>query len=258
MIGRIEQKPVRFGFASAPAVLRNLDYAALGATTTPQSKLLYTTCIASRVVQGRSMRERLETIRRDLLGWYFWFMGNSLIQSLAMLSLIPMIAPNAKKLLVRNMNPEAGLVKQARWFFLNPSKLWRITSDKQLEQREAHILDALVKKGANTPAKAAKVEETRLLFEQARNLRAKTSAFGFVFNILLLGWGIMQLNIFLTKSSVQKQQAERELQNKAKQRDLAMTQSVAPTPSASLTPSPAPWSQPYDMNPWMTVPQPQY
>lgn len=249
MTMRIEPAKARFGFAAAPMVLRNLDYATLGATTTAQSKLMYTTCIGSRVVQGRSMRERWETVRRDLLGWYFWFMGNSLIQSLTMLSLIPMVAPHAKKLLVRNMNPDAGLLNKARWFFLNPAKLWRITSDKQLEQREAHILNAMVKqKNAATPAGRGQIEQMRSLFEQARNIRAKTSAFGFVFNILVLGLGIMQLNIYLTKSSVQKQQAERELQNKAKQRDIAMTQALEP--KAPVPPASAPWMMPTAANPY--------
>ncbi len=195
--------PTRFGLASPNALLSALDFTANGASTLNQNKLIYSAVIGSRIKYARSKNERLENTRRDVLGWYNWFMGSSLIQTLIVLTLIPAISPKARDLMLNKLNPKVNPLKKLFLTFFDPSKLWLIITDKQLHQRREQIVRSMMQ--SNLPNKMTKVAQVQKLFGQTINLRALMTAIGMAYTLFAVGIGINLVNIALTRRNLRKQ-----------------------------------------------------
>lgn len=200
----VPQAKPKFGFVSGPAILRAVDYASLGTSTVGQNMGIYGTVIASRLWQSRSPNERWENARRDVLGWYNWFMGSPIIQTGLVLGLPLVLGASgaaSKRLLVTRLNQNASPLKKLFTLLLEPNKLFMIASDAQIHQHKNHILESLGKAGAK-----AQIGKVAALFEKARNHRAIVSFIGLAYTFFALGVGIIWLNIFLTKLALKKQQ----------------------------------------------------
>lgn len=191
-------QPVSLKFGSGmPALLKTLDYTTLGASTVGQNQLIYGTVIGSRLWQSRSPNEFKENARRDILGWYNWFMGSPLMQTAIVLWLLP---KNSQNLLLTRLGQDVQGPRKILTALFNPSGLWKIASDEQLCQREAHIVSALKKTGASD-----KISRVHQLIQTSRNHRALMSVFGLAYTFFALGVGINLLNIALTKAAVRKE-----------------------------------------------------
>ena len=198
----VKQAPPRFGVASAPMLLKALDFANLGTSTVGQNKLIYGLVIGSRVGYSRSANERWENIRRDALGWYSWFMGSPLLQVGIVTGMLPLIAKGSKELMVRKLNQNASLPQKLMYTLFNPSKLWLLASDKQLEQRQEQIVEFMRRRGK--ALKSTDIGKIEKLFTKTKMFRGMTSLIGMLFTIALLGVGINLINIALTKASLVK------------------------------------------------------
>jgi hypothetical protein len=197
----------KFGFVPAPALLTAMDFATLGASTVAQNKLIYGMVIGSRVVAARENTERWENLRRDPLGWYSWFMGSPLLQVGLALFGLPLVAKGSKELMVNHLNKDANFIQKLGWTLFNPSKLWLLASDKQLEQRKTQLVDGLLKAG-----RQKEIEAVEKLFSKTIVMRGLMSFIGLAFTIALLGVFINLLNIAMTKASLRKTSAKSEFQ----------------------------------------------
>lgn len=208
------QKVALTRFGSSNSLFNALgDFKELGKTAVRNNQIIYAGVILSRMLFSRSANEAWENARRDVLGWYFWFMGSPLMQTALVLGLVPAISKASKGLMVTPMNQNASLGQKILWTLSSPSKLWTIASDKQLHQRKAHVLDAmkneaLAKSGGTTLDKAAlaRMANAGKLFEKTTNLRALVSFVGLAFTFFALGIGINLLNIAMTKAALNKKQ----------------------------------------------------
>jgi len=215
-------------FGHAPYLLKKWDFENLGTSTVGQSKFIYTWIILSRWWKARTWNELRENMRRDALGWYFWFMGSPLMQIGLATLVVPQISPAAKhfilsKIPTHNENPFQQLTKA----IINPYNVWHIASDKQIAQRKEQILSAMKAQGKNQVA----MNSVKKLFETTRMLRTTfMSTFGIAFSTAMIGIGIMFINIALTRKDVRKNR-------------LGYTQ---PPPE---TPSPQPFRKPEYVTP---------
>ncbi len=195
----------RFGYTAAPFALKILDFHTLGASTVAQNKLIYAAVIASRLWKSRSWNEVRENASRDVLGWYSWFMGSPLMQTALVCGLV---SPKIRDLMVTRLNQDAPIIKKLGWTFLNPSKLWLITSDVQLHQRKEQMIRAIQRHpGLQKNGVGQKmISQIEKRFNKAIFNRSLVSFAGLMFTFLMLGVGINLINIALTKSALRKKQ----------------------------------------------------
>jgi hypothetical protein len=210
------------------------DFNALWKTAVQNNKLIYGVVIASRLGFSRSWNEFCETARRDLLGWYFWFMGGTLLQT-TVARCIPNKAIRQAMLTPGWAAQKRGLPKVLAFFF-NPNSLCRLTSDKQFEQRIKEL-------GA----------ENAKIYGTAKLWRGGISLLGLIFTVAALGVGINLLNIHCTKANMQKKQGAGAVRPKPSFSDIAPMPVLQPKPVAR----PA-FNNPQPTNPYPTYPTAYY
>jgi hypothetical protein len=217
--GRRAQTDPRFGnmTATAPMALRMYDFLSPGKTLVGMNKLIYAAVIGSRILYSRSPNERMENARRDILGWYSWFMGSPLMQTALVLCMFPLVSKlykgsqmaASKNLMLTHLDKSANPLKKALWGLFAPDKLWLIATDKQLHQRKTHIINGMKEQAIKHSGRIDKVTLDRIakvqnLFGKTINYRALVSFIGLAFTFFALGIGINLVNIALTRNDLQK------------------------------------------------------
>lgn len=199
----VSSKKPKFGFLPIrPGMFLNIfDLAVPWESTVAVNKLMYASVISSRIVGSRTSNERNEVLRRDPLGWSFWFYGNPLMQTALILL---GTSATQKPLLYNKMAEPTHWFDRLFWKF-DPTNRFTLTSDVQLKQTQKQLVDAMTRKGIAPKL----IEETQGLFRKTLNIRYLISFLGLMFSFAALGWGITALNIAMTRSAVaQKRQAE--------------------------------------------------
>ena len=195
----------QFGYNASNIVLpkigrfmKTFDFHTPGDTWVKQSMLIYICIISSRLLAARSNNERLETPRRDPLGWYSWFFGMPLFEQ-GLILLMTHKNPEVRQLLLRKV--KAGKSKWDKFkHFINPTGRYVQTSLQQLNQRKTQIVDQMLAKGASPDT----VKNIKNLFSKASLTLNLTSFFSLMFTIFTLGIGINILNIAMTRKSMSK------------------------------------------------------
>lgn len=202
--------------------------------------LIYALVIASRIGFSRSSNERREKATQGPLGWYFWFMGSSLMQTafiLLIMSHVSKMGKSLKPLMVTDRSKDFGLLKRALFSIFAPSKLWMLTSAEQLKQRQEHIVKAIEQQAVKNGGKIGKValqkiESVKSLFAGAIKYSYLNSFIGLMFAFIVLGVGIPLLNIVLTKASVKQKYAS------SNQKPITSSPSGNPNPFRNTEPLP--------------------
>lgn len=182
--------------ATPGGMLNGLDFLGMNSMRVNMSKLIYAAVIGSRMAESRSKNELWEVIRRDSLGWFFWFYGNPLMQTFLTTTLV---SKNLQPLLKRGV-PKPTDAKTAFMWQLNPADRYFLTTDTQLHQRLKHILKGMAEHGEDK----ALIEATKANFKKALQLKALISFIGLAFAMALIGVGTTWLNIMMTRANVLK------------------------------------------------------
>ena len=192
----------RFGFLPInPGIFLNVfDLAVPWESTVAVNKLMYASVISSRIVGSRTSNERNEVLRRDPLGWSFWFYGNPLMQT----ALILLATTATQKPLLYNKMPKPNHWFDRLFWHIDPTNRFVLTSDVQLQQTQQQLMEAMTRKGVA----ANLIEETQGLFRKTLNMRYLISFLGLMFSFAALGWGITALNIAMTRSAVAQKKQE--------------------------------------------------
>jgi hypothetical protein len=204
------------GLYALPAisqVVRNLDFVRQGNSAFEQCKLIYGSCIGSRATIGAIRsgehdsfnpveqlgNEGNEVVRRDGLGWLFWFYATPMVQAATLLGLsaVGAIKGDVRKiLLTRNPEPESGFWKKLN-YQINPLVRYNIPKAPEIGDRIAQ----LEKIGPDklSPEKKKALMEALV---SAKNYRNVASFAGLAFAIFLLGVAINKVNIWVTRHNV--------------------------------------------------------
>ena len=171
----------------------------MGETVVRQSMLIYGFIIGSRMLWARTNNERMEVLRRDVPGWYTWFMGKPLLEY----GMTQMITLNDKTLrsLLSKPAPKAPGAWNQFYRIVNPVSGMFATSTNQLKQRQRQILKEMAKRGL--PLKRQRVVET--MFKNASNVILLTSFVSLILTILTLGVAIPQANVWITRRNVERE-----------------------------------------------------
>jgi hypothetical protein len=190
----------QFGRAmGAGPLLRNFDFTNFAATTVRQSMLIYALIISSRIVWARTNNERAEILRRDIPGWYTWFMGKPLLEY-GIIQLITMNNKTLRGLLSKPAPPDPGILGKL-YRTVNPISGMFQTTTLQLKQRQRQIVKAMAKQGL--PLK--RMRQVESMFRNASNVLMLTSFVSLILTVLALGIGIPQINVWITRANVERE-----------------------------------------------------
>jgi hypothetical protein len=210
--------------------LKIFDFVVPWESTVPHNKLCYANVISSRILGARTNNERREVLMQDPLGWFFWFFGNPLMQT----GLILFAAKKVLQPLLYHQlpQPEGGL-KKLMWMF-DPTQRFKLTTDVQLEQRQAQILKAMATQKVNPQV----MGKTQDLFKKALSQRHLISFIGLMFTFAALGLGITWFKIAVTQAAVaRKRQQEQNSYLKPIQARFSSTQHAQRLPYIQSTPA---------------------
>ncbi len=203
LLQQSQKQHARFGnmgVTAIPMVLKVADFATLGKATELMNRIIYGAVIGSRIGFSRSPKEAWENARRDMLGWYFWFMGSPIMQTLMVLGL-GLVKPEANKVLISKVDNKAPAPIKFLQFMFNPGRIYTIASDKQIHQRRDQVIRDMIARKASR----VEIEGVKKFFGHMANYRALVSFIGLIFTFLSLGIGINLINIALTKAALKRE-----------------------------------------------------
>lgn len=183
------------------------DFSELGKSAVRHNQIIYAAVIASRIIFARSNNERMENARRDIPGWYFWFMGSPLMQA----GIVRMCMPKAyQQLILTPTQEKATFLRKMLWLFVNPKRIWHIASDKQIYQRKEQIISDIINTAQKVKGKLPKsaineINRINKMFTKTMQLRGLVSFIGFMFTVLTLGVGINFINMAFTRKNINKE-----------------------------------------------------
>lgn len=121
----------RFGQVApvAPRLMDRFDFEQVGTSTLPQTRLIYSGIIASRILAAsqRSWNEVREATLLNAMGWVFWFFTTPVV----LRGFLKALAP---ELLHRQPEPVQGTFAHTLWRF-NPLKRYDVVNTSHLQAR---------------------------------------------------------------------------------------------------------------------------
>jgi len=197
---------------------RFLDVDQLVNTTLNHAKLNYGIVILSRVpasisrsVKTGSWNEPREHITRDLPGWLSWFFVTPFAHRLLMHFAMP---KDIRKHVLDHpqglAKPASGFWEKTKWH-LQTVLLGNLPSRQQLDDRRRQAVALLKANKDKLNITAEQLKQTETMFERIVRWRSYATFAGILMTSLVLGVGVMYLNIMLTRRKVAKLQRKTEV-----------------------------------------------